>query len=66
VLSFVDSRQIPDITITNLAASKRSDLLEASDVLLQLFINGDFIREVNLTKQDLPSLGWKTADEIKM
>ena len=66
MLSFVDSRQIPDITITNLAASKRSDLLEASDVLLQLFINGDFVREVNLAKQDLPSLGWKAADEIKM
>ena len=66
MLSFADSRRIPDITLTSLATSKHSDLLEASDVLLQLFINGDFVKEVNLAKQDLPSLGWKAVDEIKM
>lgn len=66
MLSFADSFRIPDITLTSLATSKHSDLLEASDVLLQLVIDGDFVKEVNLVKQDLPSLGWKTADEIKM
>lgn len=66
MLSFADSFRIPDITLTSLATSKHSNLLEASDVLLQLVIDGDFVKEVNLAKQDLPSLGWKTADEIKM
>lgn len=66
MLSFADSFRIPDITLTSLATSKHSNLLEGSDVLLQLVIDGDFVKEVNLAKHDLPSLGWKAADEIRM